>query len=148
MRLPLHAAARRGTGNVSTTRAPLRAGTRDVLAAGPRRAAARDFTLLGLPLLAASARSTTPGGRLGRTRAPLWLYYLRRPYVYVPWRSQGGTAPCFFGACHANAFLQFHTALATSTCAHEELESPFGNGGSLKRNQAYYRSSGSCHKMQ
>jgi hypothetical protein len=82
MRLPLHAAARRGTGNVSTTRAPLRAGTRDVLAAGPRRAAARGFTLLGLPLLAL-ARRHRAGGRAARqdSGTPLALLSVR---LYPP----------------------------------------------------------------
>lgn len=155
MRLPLHAAARRGTGNVSTTRAPLRAGTRDVLAAGPRRAAARGFTLLGLPLLAL-ARRHRAGGRAARqdSGTPLALLSVR---LYPPatalrsstCRGEHRAARCRVSSVlvwHANAFLQFHTALRLH--AHEELESPFGNGGSLKRNQAYYRSSGSFHKMQ
>lgn len=152
MRLPLHAAARRGTGNVSTTRAPLRAGTRDVLAAGPRRAAARDFTLLGLPLLAASARSTTPGGRLGRTRAPLWLYYpfgfihLRRPYVRLRAVESTGRHGAVFLRCLSG--MQTHSFSFTRPYVYMHTKSPFGNGGSLKRNQAYYRSSGSFHKMQ
>lgn len=143
-----HAPATPRRGNVSTTRAPLRAGTRDVLAAGPRRAAARDFTLLGLPpLLVASARSTTPGGRLGRTRAPLWLYYLRRPYVYVPWRlASTGRHGAVFLRCLSG--MQTHSFSFTRPYVYMHTKSPFGNGGSLKRNQAYYRSSGSFHKMQ
>lgn len=135
MRLPLHAAARRG--NVSTTRAPLRAGTRDVLPPARGVAAARDFTLLGLPLLALAARRHRAGGSAG----------LGHPSGSTT--CDGPTSTCrgehraarrrvsSVLVWHANAFLQFHTALRLH--AHEELESPFGNGGSLKRNQAYYR---------
>lgn len=115
MRLPLHAAARRG--NVSTTRAPLRAGTRDVLPPARGVAAARDFTLLGLPLLALAARRHRAGGSAGLGH-PSGSTTCDGPTSTCrgDWRAQGATAPCFFGACLACKRIPSVSHGPTSTC--------------------------------